>query len=363
MAKIEFRNIKHTYKKNKDNLEDQDFVLKNINLTCRNGGAYALLGPSGCGKTTLLNVTSGLTIPYEGSVLFNGKDVSRLSPSIRNIAQVFQFPVIYDTMTVRENLVFPLKNRRINRQEISKRVQTVSHMLGLDKSLNQKAKGLSADQKQKLSLGRGLVRSDVNLMMFDEPLTVIDPHLKWELRAKLKELHREFKFSMMYVTHDQTEALTFAEEVIVMHDGVIVQIGTPKELFECPEHVFVGNFIGSPGMNFFPCELYNEKIIINRTFSIVNSFSYSNLDIQNKKLRLGVRPEFIYFHKNGFPVQIIRSLDIGSYSIIKAQLGEHIFNMIIPEGTEIPTDNIKVKFHPDYTYIYADGWRLKGTKK
>ena len=134
-------------------------------------------------------------------------------------------------------------------------MREIARLLELDNVLDRRAAGLTADGKQKISLGRGLVRTDVNVIMFDEPLTVIDPHLKWELRSKLKELHHRTRRTMIYVTHDQTEALTFAEQVVVMKDGLIVQIGTPVELFERPRHTFVGHFIGSPGMNVLPCEL------------------------------------------------------------------------------------------------------------
>ena len=163
-------------------------------------------------------------------------------------------------MTVYDNLAFPLKNRGLSETEIDSKVKEIGEMLELTSTLNNKAAGLTADGKQKISLGRGLVRSDVNVIMFDEPLTVIDPHLKWVLRSKLKELHQKINRTMIYVTHDQIEALTFADQVVVMHEGQIVQTGTPVELFEKPKHTFVGHFIGSPGMNILPCEIKNGQI-------------------------------------------------------------------------------------------------------
>ena len=173
------------------------------------GGAYALLGPSGCGKTTMLNIMSGLLVPSHGSVKFDGQDMTRATPQERNIAQVFQFPVIYDTMTVAQNLAFPLKNRKVPAEQIKARVGQIAEMLEMSHQLDMRAAGLSADQKQKISLGRGLVRPDVSAVLFDEPLTVIDPHLKWQLRRKLKQIHHELKLTLIYVTHDQVEALTF----------------------------------------------------------------------------------------------------------------------------------------------------------
>src|SRR5690606_18519329 len=195
---------------------------------------------------------SGLIVPSEGQVLFDDRDVTRLAPTERNIAQVFQFPVIYDTMTVYDNLAFPLRNRGVPAPAVDARVRAIADLLELGPMLSRRASGLSPDNKQKISMGRGLVREDVNVIMFDEPLTVIDPHLKWKLRSKLKELHQRVRLTMIYVTHDQTEALTFADRVVVMDEGEVVQIGTPVELFERPQHTFVGHFIGSPGMNVLP---------------------------------------------------------------------------------------------------------------
>ncbi len=258
MAKITLDNLRHSYTPNPQRPED--WALKEMSQELKDGGAYALLGPSGCGKTTLLNLISGLLRPTQGRILFDDTDVSEMTPEQRNIAQVFQFPVIYDTMTVYDNLAFPLRNRGVPAAEVDRRVKEVGEMLDLGHMLTKRASGLTADGKQKISLGRGLVRSDVNVIMFDEPLTVIDPHLKWVLRSKLKELHHRIKRTMIYVTHDQTEALTFADRVVVMNNGEVVQVGTPIDLFERPTHTFVGHFIGSPGMNVLPCSVDGGRV-------------------------------------------------------------------------------------------------------
>ena len=188
MARIDLQRLRHSYLPNP--AQDADYALKQVDLVWEDGGAYALLGPSGCGKTTLLNIISGLLTPTEGSILFDGMEVTDKTPEERQIAQVFQFPVVYDTMTVYDNLAFPLRNRGVPEKQVDARVRAIADMTGLVETLNEKAAGLSADGKQKISLGRGLVREDVNVIMFDEPLTVIDPHLKWKLRSKLKELHQ-----------------------------------------------------------------------------------------------------------------------------------------------------------------------------
>ena len=198
MARIDLVDLAHSYNGNAAALES--FALKPMTMTWRQGGAYALLGPSGCGKTTLLNLISGIVTPSRGKILFDGVDITPLSTQKRNIAQVFQFPVIYDTMTVGQNLAFPLKNRGVPKSEIDARVAEIARLLDLSPDLNRKATRLTADAKQKISLGRGLVRADVAAVLFDEPLTVIDPELKWQLRSKLKALHRDLDLTMIYVT-------------------------------------------------------------------------------------------------------------------------------------------------------------------
>src|ERR1700759_2525212 len=259
MARITLDGIAHPYDSSGDL---SSYALKPIDHVWTQGRSYALLGPSGCGKTTLLNIISGLVVPSQGRLLFDDKDVTYLPTEQRNIAQVFQFPVIYDTMPVAENLAFPLKNRGLGRAAIRTRVSEIADLLGLTDDLKRRARGLTADAKQKISLGRGLVRSDVAAVLFDEPLTVIDPSLKWELRSKLKAVHRALDVLMIYVTHDQVEALTFADKVVVMNEGRAVQIGTPDDLFERPEHTFVGYFIGSPGMNLMPAKVSGSRALV-----------------------------------------------------------------------------------------------------
>ena len=252
MALIGLRDLAHSYRAAPRPPEQApgDWALQPLDLSWDDGGAYALLGPSGSGKSTLLNILSGLLTPSRGTLTFDGVDVTRQPAKRRNIAQVFQFPVVYDTMTVAENLAFPLRNRRLDATTIRDRVAKVADILDLTADLPRRASGLTADAKQRISMGRGLVRQDVAAILFDEPLTVIDPHLKWVLRRKLKQVHQELKLTLIYVTHDQTEALTFADRVVVMDQGAVLQQGTPQELFEAPAHAFVGHFIGSPGMNF-----------------------------------------------------------------------------------------------------------------
>lgn len=351
MAKITLRELRHSYLEAPS--APEDYALKRIDLDWSDGGAYALLGPSGCGKTTLLNIISGLLVPSEGKVLFDGDDVTELPPVRRNIAQVFQFPVIYDTMTVYNNLAFPLRNRGVPEGHVDKRVREIATMLELDGVLGQRAAGLSPDNKQKISMGRGLVRNDVNVIMFDEPLTVIDPHLKWKLRSKLKELHHEVQATMIYVTHDQTEALTFADQVVVMQEGEIVQIGTPVDLFERPAHTFVGHFIGSPGMNILPCDVRDGAAFFNgQPMEISGRIA----DVDGKRTEIGIRPEFVSIADEGIAARIRKVSDLGQNRVVETMVGESRINVVVSENAQFPDQDVFLKFDPAQTRLYADGW-------
>ncbi|MGC4024249.1 MAG: ABC transporter ATP-binding protein [Mesorhizobium sp.] len=353
MATITLDHIRHAYGPNPS--KPEDFALREINHVFDDGGAYALLGPSGCGKTTLLNIISGLLHPSHGKLLFNGADVTNLSTQERNIAQVFQFPVVYDTMSVYDNLAFPLRNRGVPAESVDAKVRETLQMIGLSERANRKARRLTADQKQKISLGRGLVRSDVNAILFDEPLTVIDPHMKWELRSQLKNLHRRFGYTMIYVTHDQTEALTFADQVVVMYDGQVVQIGTPAELFDRPKHTFVGYFIGSPGMNVIPVTVDGKTA---RVGSHAIELSGAPSLGAATKVDLGIRPEHVRVGDTGLPVSIHKVEDIGRHRIVRAMLEDREIVAIVDEDHPIPTDP-RVSFDASRINLYADSWRVE----
>jgi glycerol transport system ATP-binding protein len=352
MATITLDHLRHSYLANPDT--DADWALKQLDVEWEDGGAYALLGPSGCGKTTLLNIISGLLRPSQGRVLFDGHDVTDLPPDQRHIAQVFQFPVIYDTMTVYDNLAFPLRNRGVAEADVDIRVRQIAELLELTATLRKRAAGLTADSKQKISLGRGLVRSDVNVIMFDEPLTVIDPHLKWLLRSKLKELHHELTRTMIYVTHDQTEALTIADRVVVMDLGEVVQIGTPVELFETPKHTFVGHFIGSPGMNVLPCRLDNgHPTIAGQRIATANGAVVGDAD---GLLEIGVRPEFVSFAEDGLAVDVVNVSDAGRYRVVDTRCGEASIKLLVDEDAEVPPGAAHLRFDPTKARVYRNGW-------
>jgi glycerol transport system ATP-binding protein len=353
MARLELRDIAHSYQRG------ADYAVKPVDLVWEDGGAYALLGPSGCGKTTLLGILSGLLQPSRGRVLIDGRDVTQLSPRDRNIAQVFQFPVLYDSMSVFDNLAFPLRNRGLGRREVDVRVREVAELLELSRELPLRASGLSGELKQKISLGRGLVRKDVSAILLDEPLTVVDPHLKWQLRRKLVQIHHDLRVTLIYVTHDQTEALTLADQVVVMNDGEVLQRGTPEALFERPEHVFVGHFIGSPGMNSVPCTLRDDAVwVADQRVCARPAGELSG------ELRLGVRPESLQLHMDparGVPVRVVKHRELGGSALFDVTLGPH--TLLVKTGPrqrwQVGAD-CYLEFPEDRTHVYCDGRLVDG---
>ena len=360
MARIELVDLAHAYQPNPS--APSDYALRPMTMQWDDGGAYALLGPSGCGKTTLLNIISGLVRPSHGRVLFDGKDVTDLAPEARNIAQVFQFPVIYDTMTVFDNLAFPLRNRGWKETETRKRVEQVAEMLELSNDLKHRASGLAVDAKQKISLGRGLVRPDVAAVLFDEPLTVIDPHLKWLLRRKLKEIHHELKLSLIYVTHDQVEALTFADQVVVMTQGEVVQTGSAQALFEEPAHTFVGYFIGNPGMNLLPCTIRDGCAQIDGASVALAEPVKAALQHADGNVTLGIRPEFVECitteQADGLPATVIAMRNMGTHFLAEFKLGSSTVAAKLRHASGAAGAAVWLRFPPQRTLYYVDDKRV-----
>ena len=358
MARIELRGIAHAYVPAP--ASEQDYALRPLELVWEDGGAYALLGPSGCGKTTLLNIISGLLRPTRGQVLFDGVDVTAAPPQRRNIAQVFQFPVIYDTMTVSENLAFPLRNRGLGASETRTRVEEVAELLELTPDLRMRASGLSADMRQRISLGRGLVRRDMAAILLDEPLTVSDPHVMWLLRRKLKQVHEQLRLTIVYVTHDQVEALTLADRVVVMNQGRVVQVGTPQELFERPADTFVGYFIGSPGMNLLPCTVEDGAVVVEGQRLALDAGVCARARSAGGELRLGIRPEFLRRVPEGTPssvrVEVTQVEDLGRHKLATARLGAQALKVRLPEEERLaPGETCWLELPPRWTTLYAGG--------
>ncbi|NUP63589.1 MAG: ABC transporter ATP-binding protein [Nonomuraea sp.] len=345
MADIRLEGVGHSYD------GGRTWALRPMTWTWRSARAYALLGPSGCGKTTLLNIISGLLTPTVGRIWFDDREVTDVPTAGRNIAQVFQFPVLYEEMTVYDNLAFPLRNRKVPAPEAHRRVLQVSELLGLDDVLRRRARRLDPGRKQIVSLGRGLVRAQVAAVLLDEPLTVVDPALKWTLRSKLKEIHRDTGHTLVYVTHDQTEALTFADEVVVLNDGEIVQAGEPAELFLSPAHEFVGHFIGSPGMNMLPAEIVGDVVRIGpaEVGKVVGG-------LPPGPVRIGVRPEFLRVGAGPGVAADVTGVDrMGSYDLVRAEVGGHPVIVKTEAGSACVPGTVEfLRFPADRTFLFRD---------
>ncbi len=362
MAEIQLQALAHSYYKSPD--KPEDYAIRQMNHVWDQGGAYALLGPSGCGKSTLLNIISGLLSPSEGKVKFDNREVNDLEPDERNIAQVFQFPVVYDSMSVYDNLAFPLRNLKYSTDDIDRKVKEIADVLELGDLLHRRANNLTADEKQKVSMGRGLVRDDVSAILFDEPLTVIDPHLKWKLRRKLKQIHEKFNITMVYVTHDQLEASTFADKIALMYQGQIVQFGPPQELFETPEHTFVGYFIGSPGMNIIEVSLRDGSLEFDGVIVPLNSTQSNYLASQNSQnIKIGIRPEFVevFDHKmsDTYECDVVDVENLGTYKILTVQLGQQKIKVRIEEDHAVPVKKTHIRFPREWLKIYVDEYLVK----
>ncbi len=294
MAVIEARDIRHVYEQGTPN---ETVAIDHIDMTLEDGTANALLGPSGCGKTTLLKIVSGLLTPTEGQILIDGEDVTSKSPAERDVAQVFQFPIIYDSMSVYDNLAFPLRNGGVGESEIKDRVHEIADLLDLEDILQESPTKFGPEMRQLMALGRGIIRADTSAILFDEPMTDVEPYRKLTIRRRVKEAQQAFNLTALYVTHDQHEALTFAEKVAIMKDGELVQYDTGKNLYQNPTNTFIGHFIGSPGMNLFDCEIGGDeeepKAVLGGHSIALPESVHPKVDLSWTDCQIGIRPSSI----------------------------------------------------------------------
>lgn len=286
MAKIELKNIAYSY-------NGKINAVENINLAFSKEGRYSLLGPSGCGKTTLLKIIIGLLHP-QGKVFFDGQDMTDTSVEERDIAMLFQFPVVYP-MSVFENLMFPLQRKKISRKEKEKKVLKIAELLEVKSMLNEQANKLSLADAQTVALGRALIKG-AGVLLLDEPLSNVEPEKRLALRIKIKRIQEEEKKLYIYVTHDQSEALTLSDEVAVMKDGKVVQFDHKEKIYDEPADLFVGYFIGSPGMNIFKGEFKDDRLDFG-DFTLP-AFTHLQKSLErHKKIKVGIRPEYLGISK------------------------------------------------------------------
>jgi multiple sugar transport system ATP-binding protein len=283
MAEIRLENVNKAFK--------DTVVIRDLNLTIADGEFFTFLGPSGCGKSTILNMITGLEPVTGGNIYFDNITVNDLSPKERDAAMVFQNYALYPHMTVYENIAFPLRMKKIDKKTILEEVKKVAAILGLEELLHRKPKELSGGQRQRVALGRAIVRKP-KVFLMDEPLSNLDARLRIEMRAELKRLHRELKTTIVYVTHDQAEAMSLSERIAVLKMGEIQQCATPLEIYTKPVNTFVAGFIGSPSMNFFEADVLSKKPLRagcnNKVFEPETS---TTPDADT--LLLGIRPENI----------------------------------------------------------------------
>ena len=353
MAEVRLENLGHAYG------QGGAYALKPLDMVWQDGRTYALLGPSGCGKSTMLNIISGILRPSQGRVLFDGQDVTARDIGHRNIAQVFQVPVIYKSMTVADNLAFPLVCRRVPQKAIHRRVSAIAERLGLAPMLKKSANALTADQKQLVSLGRGLVRDDVSAILLDEPLTVIDPQMKFELRKILREINAEYRITMVLVTHDQTEAMTFADTVVVMNHGEVIQAGSPQELFNSPATDYVGYFIGSPPMNYLPAVAEGGHARVPGTALAMPLPPGAD----PQKLTIGFRPEHLRRGAGGVGQSawvtlsgtVSRIWYEGADEVLALHSGANTFRARVQSGVTLTGADLTLHIPQENLRLYANG--------
>ncbi|WP_223422800.1 ABC transporter ATP-binding protein [Tateyamaria pelophila] len=267
-------------------------VLKQLNIDIAEGEFLVLLGSSGCGKSTLLNCIAGLLEVTDGQVFIKGQNVTWAEPSERGIGMVFQSYALYPQMTVRGNLSFGLKNAKVPKDEIQKRVARVAEVLQIEPLLDRKPGALSGGQRQRVAIGRALVR-DVDVFLFDEPLSNLDAKLRTDLRVELKRLHKKLKNTMIYVTHDQVEAMTLADRISIMKDGMIQQLDAPEVIYAKPCNKYVADFIGSPAMNLFEGHLSGNTFTCDGFTVDVSGYEFGSQPRRDSAVWLGIRPEHI----------------------------------------------------------------------
>lgn len=316
-----------------------------FNLNVKNGELIVLVGPSGCGKSTTLRMVAGLEDISNGNLIIDGKDVTKMPPKDRDIAMVFQDYALYNHMTIYENMAFSLLLRKENKNEIHQKVLAAAEILGLTDQLNKKPDQLSGGQRQRVAMGRAIVRTP-KVFLFDEPLSNLDAKLRGATRREILLLHKRLGATMLYVTHDQTEALTLADRIVCMSMGHVQQIGTPLELYDTPANLFVATFIGLPPMNLFDVTVQDGKLSCD-SFSVDLSAEEKELlaDYENKEIVLGVRPENIV-QGGSITVSVFSNENLGMTTLVNGVVGKHKITCKFREWSNFkPGDSVNVSFN------------------
>jgi len=363
MVKVVLENVGKVFKSSKEAKET--IAVKGFTAEFPSNKVVGILGPSGCGKTTTLRAIAGLDPPSEGKIYFDDKDVTYLPPIERDAALLFQFAVVYDNMTVFDNLAFPLMVKGVEKEEINKRVKETAEFLGLSNILKKKAKGLPAGINQKIALGRAIIRKP-KVLLLDEPLSSLDPESRLYLRRELKNVIRSMETTAVYVTHDQSEAMTLCDKIAVMNEGKVHQYDTPENIYMNPATTFVAWFIGEPGMNLIDCSLEESEgkyyIKIDGVSDVSFDVSkWSDILKKSEKIVLGIRPEFITitkaYKKNSMKGKCLVVESFGSFALLDILTNcspNNIIKVKTPLSDDLPKvdEDIYLKFPTEYIRLF-----------
>jgi len=354
MASVSFQNIEKTFGSTK--------VIHGIGFDIKDGEFMVLVGPSGCGKSTLLRMLAGLEEISAGTIAIDDKVVNDMESKDRDIAMVFQSYALYPHMTVADNMAFSLKLRKAEKSLIDQRVRQAADILGLNPYLDRYPRQLSGGQRQRVAMGRAIVR-DPQVFLFDEPLSNLDAKLRVQMRGEIKELHQKLKTTAVYVTHDQIEAMTMADRIVVMRDGWIEQIGDPLQLYDKPANLFVAGFIGSPSMNFIPGAVKRTGNAIVTTDGVTLPASAPADAADGHKVVFGVRPEHFVLSADdsGLPTKVAVVEPTGAETLVIGRVGEHTLQVLFKERRHFaPGDEIRLRPLPGTAHLFdaGDGKRL-----
>ncbi|QNI03346.1 sn-glycerol-3-phosphate ABC transporter ATP-binding protein UgpC [Halomonas sp. SH5A2] len=345
MANITLENVQKRF--------GEDSVIHGIDMEINDGEFVILVGPSGCGKSTLLRMIAGLESISDGNVKIGGKVVNDMPPKARDIAMVFQSYALYPHMTVADNMAFSLKLSGVAKNVINEKVNAAAAILNLEPLLKRFPRELSGGQRQRVAMGRAIVR-DPQVFLFDEPLSNLDAKLRVSMRTEIKELHQRLETTIVYVTHDQIEAMTMADRIVVLHQGYVQQMGTPLELYDHPANLFVASFIGSPGMNLIRGQIAEEG-----QFNVRGGghLPLGDIDISKSsgEAVYGIRPEDITLTEEGVPVDVVTVEPTGAEIHVVAKLGDQHITIVFRERHAIkPGDTIQLAFNLDKNHLFDE---------
>ncbi|GAB1583602.1 ABC transporter ATP-binding protein [Phyllobacterium phragmitis] len=328
-------------------------VIKGVNVEIEDGEFVILVGPSGCGKSTLLRMLAGLENISAGEIRIGNRVVNTVPPKDRDIAMVFQNYALYPHMTVADNMAFSLNLKGTSKEEIGKRVKGAAEILGLSRLLDRYPRQLSGGQRQRVAMGRAIVR-DPQVFLFDEPLSNLDAKLRVAMRAEIKELHQRLKTTTVYVTHDQIEAMTMADKIVVMHDGIVEQIGAPLDLYDRPANLFVAGFIGSPAMNMIPGKLSpDDRTKFITSDGTILPVANPSAKAEGRALIYGLRPEYIRLDPAGLPAEVVVIEPTGYETQMITKFGGSDVTCVFRERVQAkPGETINVSIDAEHVHLF-----------